>query len=29
VAEIASMLRPSLPENIEFELQIENGLPEI
>jgi signal transduction histidine kinase len=29
VREIASMLRPALPPNIAFELQLEEGLPEI
>jgi two-component system, cell cycle sensor histidine kinase and response regulator CckA len=29
VEEIASMLKPSLPQNIAFELQLEEGLPEI
>jgi two-component system, cell cycle sensor histidine kinase and response regulator CckA len=29
VREIASMLRPALPQNITFELQLEEGLPEI
>jgi signal transduction histidine kinase len=29
VREIASMLRPALPQNIAFELQLEEGLPEI
>ena len=29
VAEIAGMLRPALPRNIDFELKLEEGLPEI